>query len=273
MEEINQKSSEGNELPGVEDTNKKSSEEKALLNIQKKIDDKLNACIEFVNKVIVAVNDKENKNKNFEDELNKELNHINENFLENKLNIKGVMGLIKKLNGDSYLCDSEILASETNKYDLIKALENWCNSKYFKLIYKGLNKNEFKEKCKGIKNTLTICKNIKGHISGIVNTNTWDYEGNQKKDAPGSFMFSLTNYKNEPIKLNVIDNQPLINVDPNYGPAIGCCMLRLLYAHGDFNSYIDSSCMNYNGTIDYKLFTSSDSKDFNITNMEIYMIG
>ena len=89
-------------------------------------------------------------------------------------------------------------------------LNEWSGYKKIKLIYRGtrdgtLSKN-FHEKCDNQGPTITLIKNEKGNIFGGFSSVSWTSYGNWKQ-APNSFLFSLTNiYGTNPTKFPLKNN-------------------------------------------------------------------
>jgi len=101
--------------------------------------------------------------------------------------------------------DSEILTTSFLKYELNKLCEFSIDQKW-NLIYRasddGFSARDFHAKCDGYPNTLTIFKvkdapNVFGGFASVA----WD-SSNQHKRDPYSFIFSIKNNVDYPVKLN-----------------------------------------------------------------------
>jgi len=72
------------------------------------------------------------------------------------------------------------------------------------LIYRasqdGFEASKFHTKCDNKPNTLIIVKSTDGNVFGGYTEQTWNHTGNYKAD-PNSFIFSLINKLNKPIKM------------------------------------------------------------------------
>ncbi len=68
-------------------------------------------------------------------------------------------------------------------------------------------------------NTLTVIKSTNGNIFGGYSEQTWNHIGYYKAD-PNSFIFSLINMLNKPIKMKCSQNHG-IYCNSSYGPTFG----------------------------------------------------
>ena len=125
----------------------------------------------------------------------------------------------------------------------MKLLE-WSGYKKIELIYRGsrdgaLSKN-FHEKCDNQGPTITLIKNEKGNIFGGFSSVSWTSLGNYKQ-APNSFLFSLTNiYGTNPTKFQLKNNNDSYAIYDysHYGPTFGGG--HDLYISNDFNNNNDT---------------------------------
>jgi hypothetical protein len=129
----------------------------------------------------------------------------------------------KKHNSSLIKIDSNILSmDQQNK--LIKLCEFDVKTE-FKLLYRasrdGFSSTQFNSKCNNISKTLTIIKvKDKPHIFGGYTEATW--EGEEYKEDPNAFIFSLVNDDNEPIKMKLYKNtKNSIWCHPLFGPTFG----------------------------------------------------
>jgi hypothetical protein len=77
----------------------------------------------------------------------------------------------------------------------------------------------FHSKCDNKPNTLIIIKSTNGNVFGGYTEQTWNHTGNYKAD-PNSFIFSLINKLNKPIKIKWSQNYG-IYCHTSYGPTFG----------------------------------------------------
>ena len=129
----------------------------------------------------------------------------------------------KFIIGYLIIFDSNIVNFDQS-IQLIKLCE-FENKKEFKLLYRasrdGFSSKVFHSKCDKIPKTLTIIKvKDKPHIFGGYTEATW--EGEEYKEDPNAFIFSLVNDDNEPIKMKLYKNtKNSIWCHPLFGPTFG----------------------------------------------------
>jgi hypothetical protein len=119
------------------------------------------------------------------------------------------------------MIDSLILSNR----NLQKQLFSLCEfpiDQTWNLIYRasqnGFEASSFHSKCDNKPNTLIIIKSTNGNIFGGYTEQTWNHFG--YKADPNSFIFSLTNKLNEPIKIKWSKNYG-IYCSNSYGPTFG----------------------------------------------------
>ena len=92
--------------------------------------------------------------------------------------------------------DSVILSQEWSGYALVEKLREWCGTERFGLLYRGtedgFEANDFHMLCDNKGKTLVLVKNTSGHVFGGFASISWVSSGGWKQ-APGSFLFTLTN--------------------------------------------------------------------------------
>jgi hypothetical protein len=126
----------------------------------------------------------------------------------------------------------QILTSEQTFLQVIELCEFSPNDKW-SLLYRGttdgFGSSDFHSKCDGHSNTLTILKaKGSGFIFGGYTTVEWDGSSIWKSD-PNSFIFSLTNKDNQPVKMNIDPNRHkyAIYCHSSFGPTFGCFEIRI----------------------------------------------
>jgi hypothetical protein len=91
------------------------------------------------------------------------------------------------------------------------------------LIYRasqdGFEASSFHSKCDNRPNTLVIVKSTNGNVFGGYTEQTWNHTGDYKTD-PNSFIFSLINQLNKPIKMKWSQGYG-IYCHTSYGPTFG----------------------------------------------------
>ena len=162
-------------------------------------------------------------------------------------------------------------------------LIEWCEYKKIELIYRGsrdgaLSKN-FHEKCDNQGPTITLIKNEKGNIFGGFSSVSWTSYGNYKQ-APNSFLFSLTNiYGTNPTKFQLKNNNDSYAIydHSSYGAIFGNGQ-DLFIKNDFFNNGIYSyfPCA-YEDSIGKgkSIFTgdtNNNTKDFKVKEIEVFKL-
>jgi len=118
---------------------------------------------------------------------------------------KSILGETKVL--DKRVIDSLILVNWSQIKDLISLCE-FPFGKKWSLIYRasrdGFEANKFHTKCDNKSKTLIIIKSTNGYVFGGYTEKSWNHSGGLFSDAkndPNSFIFSLINKNQRPIKL------------------------------------------------------------------------
>jgi len=105
------------------------------------------------------------------------------------------------------------------------------------LIYRasqdGFAASSFHSKCNDQPNTLILIKSINGNVFGGYTEQSWSGKG--YKSDPNSFVFSLINTKNKPLKIKLSNNFSIYCCQ-NYGPVFG----------GNFRSMNSRQIAQYN---------------------------
>jgi hypothetical protein len=142
-------------------------------------------------------------------------------FEKNNEKIKrSILGTSKVLNTTTI--DSVILVGLEKFRNLMSLCEFPIDQK-LSLIYRasrdGFEGSSFHSKCDNKPNTLTIIKSTNGNVFGGFTEQSWDYDNWYKHD-PNSFIFSLINIHNKPIKIKRSKNQSICCYS-DYGPSFG----------------------------------------------------
>ena len=138
-----------------------------------------------------------------------------------------------------------LIESKREKEFSLKLFE-WSGYKKIELVYRGtrdgtLSKN-FHEKCDNQGPTITLIKNEKGNIFGGFSSISWTSQ-NSWKQAPNSFLFSLTNiYGTNPTKFQLKNNNDSYAIYdyPSYGAFFGQSPYDLYIKNDFFNNGIHS---------------------------------
>jgi hypothetical protein len=119
--------------------------------------------------------------------------------------------------------DSIILSGRDQIKDLITLCDIPINNKW-NLIYRaskdGFGANDFHSKCDKQPNTLIIIKSEHGNIFGGYTEQDWTSINNAKTDN-NSYIFSLINKDNKPLKLKCPDASRAVYCSTDYGPIFG----------------------------------------------------
>lgn len=125
--------------------------------------------------------------------------------------------------------DSLCLSQEFGKEQFYQKLSEWCGTYNFELLYRGsrdgFGASTFHKRCDHQGKTLTIVKNSSGHIFGGFATIPWRNPSTYEfKQAPGSFLFTLTNmHGTQPTKI-ILKSEKAENAvchNNSHGPAFG----------------------------------------------------
>ena len=140
------------------------------------------------------------------------------------------------------------------------------------LIYRAsqdvFEASSFHAKCDNKPNTLIIIKSTNGNVFGGYTEQTWNQTGKYKAD-PNSFIFSLINKKNKPIKMKLSRSYGIF-CHSNYGPTFGgghdlsiadksnanldsYSFLGISYIHEDFNEGSNEAQSFLAGSIQFKV--------------------
>lgn len=125
---------------------------------------------------------------------------------------------------------SAILEAEKDEETFCGMLTEWCGSTDFDLLYRGtrdgFSASSFHRMCDNQGKTLVLIKNKSGHVFGGFATTSWRHSASYaNKQAPGSFLFTLTNiYGIEPTKFPLMDEEDrcaICHYNNTYGALFG----------------------------------------------------
>ena len=169
---------------------------KKITNKIEKEDKNIIKIISFISKIKESI-------QNMIETTSKPLKNIKFNFEEEKRTINfEEYSLFEGI--DINKIDSVILGESNRKGEFLKLLFEWTGCKNIELLYRGtrdgMTSKNFHDKCDNQGKTITLYKNNKGNIFGGYASISWTKEG-KWKDAPNSFIFTLTNnYNYKPTK-------------------------------------------------------------------------
>ena len=175
--------------------------------------------------------------------------------------------------------DSSIL-SRRESLELINLCGFSLKDKW-KLIYRGnvhgFSSKDFHEKCDPFKRTLIIVESTHSNIFGGFTNATWD--GYKWKFDLDSFIFSLVNRQNKPIKIkydNVSSPNTSIMSNPSMGPQFGNSFALRIANNPNVNQLSDSNLGNnfkhpqYDYDSDEAKCFLAGSPNFQVREIEVY---
>ena len=156
-------------------------------------------------------------------EIPKIQDHLGSNEFKSSFSDSILFGQIYLFDYSKDPFQSRILSFK-QAIDLIKLCE-FSIENTWRLIYRGsqhgYKAKDFHGKCDGKSSTLTILKaKASGFIFGGYTEAAWSSEDGFRKDA-NTFIFSLTNGENAPMKIKTIDANYSIWSNDEYGPGFG----------------------------------------------------
>lgn len=183
------------------------------------------------------------------------------------------------------IIDSLILSGESNKEHMLEKLYEWCGSKIFELLYRGtkdgFRMDDFHRKCDNKGKNIVLLKNTSGHIFGGFASVAWESPFTcAYKQAPGSFLFTLTNmYGIEPTKFPLKDDNCVCAVehDNNWGPTFGSGRDLIISSYCNTNDSYTSFPRTYNDSTGKgrSIFTSNTStidSSFKLREFEVFRV-
>ncbi len=175
------------------------------------------------------------------------------------------------------IIDSSILFDKS-QIEYLMALCEFSIDQKWNLIYRasrdGFEAANFHSKCDNKPNTLIIIKSASGNIFGGYTEKTWNHPASWKAD-PNSFIFSLMNKFNRPLKIKCTGNDAIFS-SSDYGIIFGdghtiyisensnentksCSSFGSSYIHPDYAS----------GSNEAKSFLAGSS-NFQVIEIEVY---
>ena len=256
----------------INEQNKKIEEQSKKIEEQ---NNKINEQNNKINEQNNKIKELENKIKNLE-RYNKELkNEIKEALKKeiiNELKFEKEKEIIKIKAGEI----NPIINSQSKiiNFDSFKQLNNWINplkSLKFDLLFtasiNGDTAEDFHKYCDGKGPTVTIVKAKNGHIFGGYLTVPFSSDGKSHYDDK-AFLFSLTNMKKFPIKIN----EQAVRHIPIWGPYIGylnkCDLAINSGCLKNKNSYCEPTSYEFERV---NLIGNSD-KYFVVEDYEVYLV-
>jgi hypothetical protein len=176
------------------------------------------------------------------------------------------------------LMNSTIL-SEKYQIEQLMSLCEFPVRQKLNLIYRasqdGFETVNFHSKCDNKPNTLIIIKSTNGNVFGGYTEKTWNHAGFYKADQ-NSFIFSLINKPNKPIKMKWSQNYGIC-CNISYGPTFGGGFdLKIADKSNTNTSSYSNLCHSYThpdyayGSNEAKSFLAS-SYNFQVSDIEVYV--
>ena len=141
--------------------------------------------------------------------------------------LQGMWSDVANFKTKNLTIDSAILSKEANFDVFEEKLCEWCGTKNFELLYRGtrdgFGADDFHRLCDNKGKTLVLVKNTSGYVFGGFASIPWT-SSNGPKQAPGSFIFTLTNmYGIQPTKFSLKNENDVYAVwhHKDYGPIFG----------------------------------------------------
>ena len=144
--------------------------------------------------------------------------------------LDGRWSKVESFRTENTQISSVILEGEKDEETFCSKLFEWCGSTDFDLLYRGtrdgFNASEFHRTCDNQGKTLVLIKNKSGHAFGGFSTTSWRHSASfANKQAPGSFLFTLTNiYGIGPTKFPLMDEDDrcaICHYNDTYGALFG----------------------------------------------------
>lgn len=166
--------------------------------------------------------------------------------------------------------DSRILSHEQSN-----ELMELCHLNKFqkwRLVYRGTDHGfraiDFHEKCDGINKTLTIINSTAGYIFGGYTEKNWSFYRAYQKDE-SAFLFTLTNYRNEPKVFKCLKPESAIYSSLSFGPTFGAghCLCISDRSNLNSNSY---QRLDYSFFCDCPYLFNAGQRNFQTSEIEIY---
>jgi hypothetical protein len=165
-----------------------------------------------------------------------------------------------------------------SKQSQVKKLFSLCEfpvHQKWNLIYRasqdGFEASQFHTKCENKPNTLVVIKSTNGNVFGGYTEQTWNPSNNYKAD-PNSFIFSLINKLNKPLKIKWSQNGIFCN--SSHGPLFGGDIVITDKSNTNTNSssnlghsYIHPDYAN--GSNEARSFLAG-SYNFQVSEIEVY---
>jgi vacuolar-type H+-ATPase subunit H len=188
---------------------------------------------------------------------------------------KSILGSTKIINNKM----SSTILSGRNQVNQLMSLCKFPVDQKWNLIYRasqdGFEASQFHAKCDDKSNTLFIIKSTNGNVFGGYTEQTWNDISDLKAD-PYSYIFSLVNKFNKPIKLKCSTYDNSIYCHSCYGPTFGCKHDLHIADKSNTNTY---SCSNLGesyahpdyayGSKEAKSFLAG-SYNFQVLEIEVY---
>jgi hypothetical protein len=193
----------------------------------------------------------------------------------------------RSILGTIEIKDTKIASIIFSSLNQIKELMLLCEfqvDQKWTLIYRasrdGFEASQFHAKCDKKINTLVIIKSEHGNVFGGYTEQDWTPSDNLMKSDLNSFIFSLINKENKPIKLKCLNAEKAIYGGTDYGPAFGYGPVIRIHNNSNMNTNSWSN-LGVTGSVykhpeyaensaEAKSFLAGSEK-FKVLEIEVYM--
>jgi hypothetical protein len=190
---------------------------------------------------------------------------------------KSILGVSKI--SDNNIINSAILSEKYQTKQLMSLCEFKVDQKW-NLIYRasqdGFEASKFHSKCDNKLNTLIVIKPTNGNVFGGYTEQTWNHAYNYKAD-PNSFIFSLINEFNKPIKIKCISPEKAIASNERYGPVFGSYPHDIVIFDKSNTNIVSYSNLGHSYTHPDYAYGSDEAKsflagsyNFQVSEIEVY---
>jgi hypothetical protein len=198
---------------------------------------------------------------------------FDENILKFERNNEKINeSLLGTLKTDKII-DSLIISNQEKLFSLCEFPVDQKWNLIYRASQDGFEAVNFHKKCDNKPNTLTFIKTTNDYVFGGYTEQTWNSIGGYKAD-PNSFIFSLINKDNKPIKIKWSQNYGIF-CHNSYGPTFGGTDLIIAdksNTNSDSSSYLGRSYTHPDyayGSNEAKSFLAGSNK-FQISEIEVF---
>ena len=194
--------------------------------------------------------------------------------------LQGMWSDVATFKTKNLIIDSAILSKEANCETFKKKLSKWCGTEDFELLYRGtrdgFGASDFHRLCDNKGKTLVLVKNTSGHVFGGFASVSWG-SVNAFKQAPGSFLFTLTNmHGTQPTKFPLKDENDGNAIyyykerSSTLGNGRDICICTNCNSNSSSYSYFPNSYNDTTGKGNSIFTSSTSSSNFQVQEIEVF---